>query len=76
MTNNIKAVGFYQHLPISDAKSFEDIELPVPTVGGHDLLVRVDGVSVNPVDVGVRKGGRPHRIPSKNYWMGCGGDCD
>lgn len=59
MTNNIKAVGFYQHLPISDVKSFEDIELTVPTVGGHDLLVRVDGVSVNPVDVGVRKGGRP-----------------
>ncbi|NUL38578.1 zinc-binding alcohol dehydrogenase family protein [Kosakonia sacchari] len=33
-----------------------DIELPQPTASGHDLLVEVKAVSVNPVDTKVRAG--------------------
>lgn len=57
MTKKIRAVGFYQHLPISDTNSLKDLIFPEPTVRAHDLLVKVEGVSVNPVDTGVRKAG-------------------
>ena len=37
------------------AHTFEDIELPKPTPTGHDLLVKVEAISVNPVDYKQRK---------------------
>lgn len=62
MMDKVKAVGFYQHLPVSNADSFEDVMIDQPKIGKHDLLVRVEGVSVNPVDTAVRKGGRKNRM--------------
>jgi len=50
----MKAVGFTQYLPISNPESFLDVELPTPTPTGHDLLVSVQAVAVNPVDTKVR----------------------
>ena len=50
----MKAVGYLQSLPIEHAEAL-DIELPNPTPGPHDLLVKVHAVSVNPVDTKVRK---------------------
>jgi zinc-binding alcohol dehydrogenase family protein len=50
----MKAVALTQYLPISDPQSLFDIELPKPEATGHDLLVRVEAVSVNPVDTKVR----------------------
>jgi alcohol dehydrogenase len=41
----------------TDLASLTDIELPRPTPGGHDLLVKVEAVSVNPVDTKQRKAG-------------------
>ena len=35
--------------------TFQDVELPKPTATGHDLLVRVEAISVNPVDTKQRK---------------------
>ncbi|HEX6690822.1 MAG TPA: zinc-binding alcohol dehydrogenase family protein [Burkholderiales bacterium] len=35
--------------------SLKDIELPVPSPSGRDVLVKVEAVSVNPVDYKVRK---------------------
>lgn len=32
------------------------IELPVPVAAGHDLLIEVKAISVNPVDTKVRAG--------------------
>lgn len=42
--------------PLSQIGSLADVELPTPTPTptGHDILVQVDAVSVNPVDVKVR----------------------
>ncbi|MFC0133133.1 NADPH:quinone reductase [Massilia eurypsychrophila] len=53
----MKAVAYTQHgLPISDPLSLQDIELPMPLAGPHDLLVEVRAVSVNPVDTKIRLG--------------------
>jgi NADPH2:quinone reductase len=41
------------------AHTFEEIDLPKPLPTGHDLLVKVEAVSVNPVDYKQRKGGSP-----------------
>jgi len=53
----MKAIGFTTHLPIENPKSLKDVSLAVPEARGHDLLVRTEAVSVNPVDIGVRSGG-------------------
>lgn len=50
----MKAVGFTRYLPVTDPESFLDIELPEPTPTGHDILVHVRAVAVNPVDTKVR----------------------
>ncbi|MEP7041810.1 MAG: zinc-binding alcohol dehydrogenase family protein [Dokdonella sp.] len=50
----MKAVGLTRYLPIDDAESLLDIEVAKPEPGAHDLRVRVEGVSVNPVDTKVR----------------------
>ena len=53
----MKAVVYTQHgLPISDPQSLQEIDLPVPQAGPHDLLVEVRAVSVNPVDTKIRLG--------------------
>lgn len=50
----MKAAALTRYLPIDDPASLIDIELPKPVAGAHDLLVRVEAVSVNPVDTKVR----------------------
>ncbi|GAO41020.1 zinc-binding alcohol dehydrogenase family protein [Flavihumibacter petaseus] len=51
----MKAIGFYQSLPISEPDSFVAFETPVPVPGDRDLLVQVQAISVNPVDFKVRQ---------------------
>ena len=55
----MRAVVFRKSLPITDADALVDVELPRPEPGGRDLLVKVEAVSVNPVDTKVRRGGDP-----------------
>jgi zinc-binding alcohol dehydrogenase family protein len=55
----MKAIGYLQSLPIDHPESLVDLELPAPTAGPQDLLVRVSAVSVNPVDTKVRLGRAP-----------------
>lgn len=43
----------------TDIASLNDIELPKPAPAGRDLLVKVEAVSVNPVDTKQRKAGSP-----------------
>ncbi|MGH8025601.1 MAG: zinc-binding alcohol dehydrogenase family protein [Pseudoxanthomonas sp.] len=50
----MKAIALTRYLPISDPESLQDIELPKPIASGHDVLVRVEAISVNPVDTKVR----------------------
>ncbi|KAG9407099.1 hypothetical protein AC1031_001741 [Aphanomyces cochlioides] len=53
----MRAVGLNAHLPIEDPSSLLDLTVDVPTVSGHDLLVQVKAVSVNPVDYKIRANG-------------------
>lgn len=55
----MKAIGYYQPLPIDNPESLQDIELPAPVAGPRDLLVRVKAISVNPVDTKVRRNMAP-----------------
>lgn len=53
----MKAVGFTANLPSSDPAALLDLDLPEPGLPvGHDLLVRVRAVSVNPRDAKSRLG--------------------
>lgn len=51
----MKAIGYKQSLPITELASLIDIELPQPTAAGHDLLVRIKAIAVNPVDCKIRQ---------------------
>jgi len=55
----MKAIGYTQSLPINDSASLLDIELPQPTASGHDLLVQVNSIAVNPVDCKIRQNVTP-----------------
>lgn len=50
----MKAIGYSKSLPINDPESLTDIELPQPVATGHDLLVKVKAIAVNPVDYKIR----------------------
>ncbi len=51
----MKAVGLFRYLPTTDSESLIDLEIKKPKPEGRDLLVRVQAISVNPVDTKVRK---------------------
>ena len=53
----MRAVAFERSLDITDPAALVDVELPRPSATGHDILVEVRAVSVNPVDTKVRRGG-------------------
>jgi len=57
----MRAIAVMARLPISDPGSLVDITLPEPPApSGHDMLVEVEAVSVNPVDTKQRSaGGKP-----------------
>jgi zinc-binding alcohol dehydrogenase family protein len=55
----MKAIGYNQSLPISNAESLIDIELPQPKASGYDLLVKISSIAVNPVDCKIRQNATP-----------------
>ncbi len=55
----MRAIGYQSSLPATDPASLTDIDLPRPTPTGHDILVAVHAVSVNPVDTKVRMRAQP-----------------
>ncbi len=50
----MKAIALTRYLPIDDPQSLQDVELPKPVASGFDVLVRVEAISVNPVDTKIR----------------------
>jgi NADPH2:quinone reductase len=63
----MRAIGYAAPGPSDRADALIDITLPTPTPTGHDILVAVQAVSVNPVDTKVRKSAGPfagneHRV--------------
>lgn len=51
----MKAIGFKQSLPISEADSFIEFETEIQNPTGYDLLVKIEAISVNPVDYKIRQ---------------------
>ncbi|MEM9527841.1 MAG: zinc-binding alcohol dehydrogenase family protein [Bacteroidota bacterium] len=71
----MQAIGFKQSLPITEDNSFIQFETEKPTPTGHDLLVRVSAVSVNPVDFKIRQidaKDEPLEIPKIIGWDAVG----
>lgn len=50
LPKQMKAVGLYKYLPISDPNSLQDLEVEVPALQKNDLLVEVKATAVNPID--------------------------
>lgn len=50
----MRAVGLSRYLPIDHPEALLDVEVEAPVAAGHDLLVAVKAVSVNPVDYKMR----------------------
>lgn len=51
----MKAIGFKQSLPITEKNSFIEFETEKPMPKGYDLLVKIEAVSVNPIDFKIRQ---------------------
>lgn len=51
----MKAIGFKTSLPIENPESFIEFEAVKPIPGPKDLLVKIDAISVNPVDFKIRQ---------------------
>ena len=68
----MKAVAYRRSLPIEDAESLQDVELPGPVAQGRDLLVKVEAVSVNPVDTKIRKRVDPQGADKVLGWDAAG----
>ncbi|ABK70137.1 zinc-binding alcohol dehydrogenase family protein [Mycolicibacterium smegmatis] len=58
------AIGSFAALPVDDPDSLQDITIEVPELRPHDVLVRVEAVSVNPVDIKRRRSLSPSAEPT------------
>ncbi len=65
----MKAVAYQKAGPITSPEALVDIELDTPVAEGHDLLVRVQAISVNPVDTKIRK-----NVSNESGWKVLGWD--
>ncbi len=55
----MKAIGYLESLPIEHPKALLDINIEQPVAAGHDLLVKVKAIAVNPVDYKIRQNVAP-----------------
>lgn len=51
----MKAVGYIESLPVENERALFDFEAPKPLPGRRDLCVKIEAISVNPVDTKVRR---------------------
>ncbi|MGP5515476.1 zinc-binding alcohol dehydrogenase family protein [Psychrobacter alimentarius] len=51
----VKAIGYKDNFAIDNEQALQDITLEKPTATGHDILVEVKAISVNPVDYKIRQ---------------------
>ena len=58
----MQAIGFKTSLPISQADSFIQFEKETPVPKGYELLVKIQAVSINPVDYKIRQNSLKDKI--------------
>ena len=66
----MRAIGYQESRSAEDPLALVDIELPDPSPGPGDLLVRVEAIAVNPVDTKVRR----RDAPADGSWTVLGWD--
>lgn len=66
----MKAIAYKKPLAISESNVFSEIEINQPIASGHDLLIQVKAISVNPVDVKMRQ----RTAPENDTWKILGHD--
>jgi zinc-binding alcohol dehydrogenase family protein len=64
----MKAVVYRKPLPANDPQSLIDVEVSTPEPGARDLLVKVEAISVNPVDTKIRLGVDPEGVDKHLGW--------
>lgn len=55
----MRAVGYFESLPITNQDALLDINLAKPVAEGHDILVEIRAVAVNPIDTKIRRNVSP-----------------
>ena len=65
----MKAVGFKKYLPITEAEVFLDVEMDKPSPSGHDILVAIKAIAVNPVDTKLRQA-QPEKVEDQPRVLG------
>lgn len=55
----MKAIGYLESLSIEHPEALLDINIEQPVTTGHDLLVKVKAIAVNPVDYKIRQNVAP-----------------
>ncbi|QYR20546.1 zinc-binding alcohol dehydrogenase family protein [Paenibacillus sp. sptzw28] len=71
--NTMKAVGLTRYLPIGHPESLVDINVDKPAAAGRDILVKVQAISVNPIDTKVRAPkDQTEQVPRILGWDVCG----
>jgi NADPH:quinone reductase len=58
----MKAIGFKTSLPINEQDSFIAFETEKPTPSTRELLVKIDVVSLNPVDFKIRQSAAKDKV--------------
>lgn len=66
----MKAIAYQQPGPIDAPYALVEVDLPQSAAYGHDLLVKIEAISVNPVDTKVRRS----TPPPKGGWKVLGWD--
>lgn len=66
----MKAVAYKKPFAISEANVFSEIEIEQPVATGHDLLIEVKAISINPVDIKMRQ----RTSPDNDTWKILGHD--
>lgn len=61
----MKAIVFNHSLPIDQEQALFETTLDIPTASGRDVLVKIEAISVNPVDSKVRLRALPEKGESK-----------
>lgn len=73
MPSRMKAVGFKKHLMLEEEESLFNFEQAIPEATGHDLLIKIEAIAVNPIDVSVRLNGtETYETPKVLGWDACG----
>ncbi|MCX2477315.1 zinc-binding alcohol dehydrogenase family protein [Pedobacter sp. MC2016-05] len=58
----MKAIGFKTSLPVGEQHSFIEFETEKPVATGRNILVKIEAVSVNPVDYKIRQGSLKDKV--------------